>query len=158
MFRERYRCPRDPGVETSAGQLHRRNRELSHPERHHTGIEPRGKSRASTAYRTGSGGCAPRHACQLGMAVKRQDGRILARRVTEPTVRAGCHPHLTEGSCYCLDTYPEGDLAGAVNINVVTCCRLDQLMDGTDELRYHASIPLYAASDKRLGDPKSREL
>ena len=61
------------------------------------------------------------------------------------------NPHLMEGTCYCLKTYKEGDLAGAANVNVVTCSRLNQLVDGTDGLRYHASIPLYAPSDKRLG-------
>jgi two-component system, NarL family, sensor kinase len=54
------------------------------------------------------------------------------------------------GYCYCLDTYKRGDLEGAANINVLTCSRLDGLVDGTDGLRYHASIPLYAG-DKKLG-------
>jgi two-component system NarL family sensor kinase len=54
------------------------------------------------------------------------------------------------GGCYCLDTYQAGDLEGAANVNVVTCSRLSGLVDGTDGLRYHASIPLYA-HDKKLG-------
>jgi two-component system NarL family sensor kinase len=54
------------------------------------------------------------------------------------------------GYCYCLDTYQRGDLEGAANVNVLTCSRLDGLVDGTDGLRYHASIPLYA-QDKKLG-------
>jgi two-component system NarL family sensor kinase len=49
-----------------------------------------------------------------------------------------------EGSCYCLDTFRTGDLDGAANVNVLTCSRLYGLVDGTDGLRYHASIPLYA--------------
>jgi two-component system NarL family sensor kinase len=60
------------------------------------------------------------------------------------------HPQLMEGTCYCLDTYRAGDLSGAANINVVTCSRLKKLVDGTDGLRYHASIPLYAHG-KQLG-------
>jgi two-component system NarL family sensor kinase len=60
------------------------------------------------------------------------------------------NPHRMEGTCYCLDTYRAGDLAGAANVNVVTCTRLYKLVDGTDGLRYHASIPLYA-HDKKLG-------
>ena len=52
--------------------------------------------------------------------------------------------------CYCLDTYKRGDLEGAANVNVLTCSRLYGLVDGTDGLRYHASIPLYA-QDKKLG-------
>jgi two-component system, NarL family, sensor kinase len=54
------------------------------------------------------------------------------------------------GYCYCLDTYKQGDLEGAANVNVLTCSRLDGLVDGTDGLRYHASIPLYAG-EKKLG-------
>ncbi|MBA2441527.1 MAG: GAF domain-containing sensor histidine kinase [Rubrobacter sp.] len=54
------------------------------------------------------------------------------------------------GYCYCLDTYKKGDLEGAANVNVLTCTRLKGLVDGTDGLRYHASIPLYAG-DKKLG-------
>ncbi|HID52831.1 MAG TPA: hypothetical protein EYP41_12455, partial [Anaerolineae bacterium] len=55
-----------------------------------------------------------------------------------------------EGDCFCLRTYREGDLAGAANVNVVECSRLRGLVDGTDGLRYHASIPLYAHG-KKLG-------
>ena len=58
------------------------------------------------------------------------------------------NPRLMEGSCYCLDTYRAGDLNGAANVNVVTCSRLQGLVDGTDGLRYHASIPLYAHGRK----------
>jgi len=54
------------------------------------------------------------------------------------------------GYCYCLDTYEKGDLSGAANVNVLTCSRLKGLVDGTDGLRYHASIPLYA-QDKKFG-------
>jgi two-component system NarL family sensor kinase len=54
------------------------------------------------------------------------------------------------GYCYCLHTYNRGDLEGAANVNVLTCSRLDGLVDGTGGLRYHASIPLYAG-EKKLG-------
>ena len=61
-------------------------------------------------------------------------------------------PRRMSGRCYCLDTLRSGDLAGAANVNVVTCSRLDGLVDGTDGLRYHASIPLYAFKrQKKLG-------
>ena len=59
-------------------------------------------------------------------------------------------PRRMTGTCYCLDTYREGDLEGAANVNVVKCSRLSGLVDGTDGLRYHASIPLYA-HEKQLG-------
>jgi two-component system NarL family sensor kinase len=60
------------------------------------------------------------------------------------------HPQLMEGSCYCLDTYQAGDLEGAANVNVVTCSRLKKLVQDSNGLRYHASIPLYAHG-KKLG-------
>ncbi len=60
------------------------------------------------------------------------------------------NPRRMQGNCYCLDTYLEGDLEGAANVNVVKCSRLSGLVDGTDGLRYHASIPLYAHG-KKLG-------
>ncbi len=60
------------------------------------------------------------------------------------------NPRRMEGSCHCLDTYRAGDLDGAANVNVITCSRLRGLVDGTDGLRYHSSIPLYAHS-KELG-------
>lgn len=61
-------------------------------------------------------------------------------------------PQTMDGAeyCYCLDTYQRGDLAGAANVNIVTCTRLQQHVNGTDGLRYHASIPLYAHG-KKLG-------
>lgn len=52
-------------------------------------------------------------------------------------------PQRMEGSCYCLDIYERGDLAGAENVKVVTCSRLKHLLSDTDGLLYHASIPLY---------------
>jgi two-component system NarL family sensor kinase len=60
-------------------------------------------------------------------------------------------PQRLAGSCYCLDTFCAGDLDGAANVNVVICSRLRWLVDGTDGLRYHASIPLYAQEGKQLG-------
>lgn len=65
------------------------------------------------------------------------------------------NPRLLDGSsyCYCLDTYRKGDLDGAANVNVVSCSRLRNLPEGTDGLRYHASIPLYSGrdGDRKLG-------
>ena len=48
-----------------------------------------------------------------------------------------------------------GDLAGAANVNVVTCSRPD-LVDGANGLRYHASIPLYAHG-RQLGVAQCRQ-
>lgn len=85
----------------------------------------------------------------------------LAASLDLPPALAGS-PERMEGTCYCLDTYRAGDLSGAANVNVVTCSRLKNLVDGTDGLRYHASIPLYAHG-KQLGvlnvaSPDWREL
>lgn len=60
------------------------------------------------------------------------------------------NPARMEGWCYCLESYAEGDLAGAANVNVITCTRLKNLVQGANGLRYHASIPLYAHG-KELG-------
>jgi two-component system NarL family sensor kinase len=72
------------------------------------------------------------------------------------------HPELMEGTCYCLQTYEAGDLRGAANVNVVWCSRLAKLMDGTNRLRCHASIPLYADNEKlgilNVASPDWREL
>jgi len=71
-------------------------------------------------------------------------------------------PRRMEGSCYCLDTYLSRDLQGAANVNVVTCSRLEALVDGTAGLAYHASIPLYAHGRKlgvlNVASPDWREL
>ncbi len=60
------------------------------------------------------------------------------------------NPRRMEGSCYCLDMFRAGDLAGAANVGIITCSRLKNLVDGTAGLRAHASVPLYAHG-KRLG-------
>ncbi|NTU82138.1 MAG: GAF domain-containing protein, partial [Chloroflexales bacterium] len=48
------------------------------------------------------------------------------------------------GSCYCLDTFRAGAMGGAANISIITCTRLKGLVEGTEGLRFHASVPLYA--------------
>src|SRR5947209_19300565 len=73
----------------------------------------------------------------------------LAAAQNLPPALADAPEHM-EGSCYCLDTFQAGDLGGAANVNVITCSRLKGLIDGTDGLRYHASVPLYAHG-KQLG-------
>ena len=73
------------------------------------------------------------------------------------------NPQRMEGECYCLKTFRTGDLSGAANVNVVSCSRLSGLVDGTDGLRYHTSVPLYASHGLKLGvlnvaDTEWREL
>jgi two-component system NarL family sensor kinase len=59
-------------------------------------------------------------------------------------------PERMRGSCYCLDTFRAGDMGGAANVSIITCSRLKGLIDGTDGLRAHASVPLYAHG-RRMG-------
>jgi two-component system NarL family sensor kinase len=61
-------------------------------------------------------------------------------------------PERMNGSdyCYCLEAYQAGDLDTAANVSIITCTRLKGLVAGTDGLRYHATIPLYAHG-KSLG-------
>src|SRR5437660_8427283 len=64
------------------------------------------------------------------------------------------HPQRMTGSCLCLDTFLEGDLEGASNINVLRCSRLKNAERDKDPsslgLRFHASVPIYAG-DTRIG-------
>lgn len=76
------------------------------------------------------------------------EGRLAAARSLPPGLRD--HPEAMQGSCYCLDTYRAGDLRGAANVNVVWCSRLAKLVEGTDGLQCHASVPLYA-NGRKLG-------
>jgi two-component system NarL family sensor kinase len=55
-----------------------------------------------------------------------------------------------EAYCYCLEKYELGEMAAPANISVIACTRLSGLDDGTDGLRYHASVPLYL-HDRRVG-------
>ena len=96
---------------------------------------------------------------------------LIDRRSGEPYLAAAQnlppglanHPSRMAGSCYCLDTFRQGDLNGAANVNVVTCSRLKWLAgEGTGGLRFHASIPLYAHGRElgvlNLASPEWRKL
>jgi two-component system, NarL family, sensor kinase len=76
------------------------------------------------------------------------ESRLAAARNLPPGLVE--RPRLMEGSCLCLRTYQAGDLRGAANVNVVWCTRLEKLVEGKNELQFHASIPLYA-DDRKLG-------
>jgi two-component system NarL family sensor kinase len=77
------------------------------------------------------------------------DSYLAASQNLPPALRD--NPQLMEGECYCLKTFRTGDLSGAANVNVVSCSRLWGLVDGTDGLRYHTSVPLYASHGLKLG-------
>jgi two-component system NarL family sensor kinase len=67
----------------------------------------------------------------------------LAASCSLPPALVGA-PERMRGSCYCLDTFRAGDLGGPANVSIITCTRLRGLVEGTEGLRFHASIPLYA--------------
>ena len=64
------------------------------------------------------------------------------------------HSERMSGSCLCLDTFLNGTLEGAANIDVLRCSRLKNAERDSDPsslgLRFHASIPIYAG-DTSLG-------
>lgn len=67
------------------------------------------------------------------------------------------HPRRMAGTCHCIDTYIDGDMDGAANINAIICSRLKGLREGTEGLRYHASIPLYAQAT-RSSQTKTKQI
>jgi two-component system NarL family sensor kinase len=58
------------------------------------------------------------------------------------------HPRRMTGSCLCLDTFLQGDLEGAANIDVLRWSRLKNAERENDPsslgLRFHSSVPIYA--------------
>src|ERR1700730_10767452 len=62
----------------------------------------------------------------------------------------GDHPERMTGYCLCLDTFLEGSLEGAANIDVLRCSRLKNAERDSDPsswgLRFHASVPIYAGA------------
>ena len=72
-----------------------------------------------------------------------EDGFYLAATLNLPPALAN-KPRRMEGWCHCREMYQAGDMPGAANVNVIQCSRLKGLVNGTDGLRYHASVPLYA--------------
>ncbi|MCH8206137.1 MAG: GAF domain-containing sensor histidine kinase [Chloroflexi bacterium] len=143
--------PDEAGTGANAEQLRKRNRELSILNAIAEGLNREvdlGRALQTTLARV-----AELLGLQTGWVWLLDDGNddsYLAAAQNLPPGLAN-NPELMEGSCYCLDTYRRGDLEGAANVNVVTCSRLQALVDGTDGLRYHASVPLYAAGERKLG-------
>src|SRR5947199_2440117 len=60
------------------------------------------------------------------------------------------HPKRMTGYCLCLDTFLEGCLEVAANIDVLRCSRLKKAENENDPsslgLRFHASVPIYAGN------------
>jgi two-component system NarL family sensor kinase len=76
-----------------------------------------------------------------------QDGPYLAAAQSLPPYLAD-YPQRMSGSCLCLDTFLQGDLEGASNIDVLRCSRLKNAERENDPsslgLRFHSSVPIYA--------------
>jgi len=76
-----------------------------------------------------------------------RDSPYLAAAQSLPPYLAD-HPQRMFGSCLCLDTFLQGDLEGAANIDVLRCSRLKNAERENDPsslgLRFHASVPIYA--------------
>src|SRR6516165_9813957 len=76
-----------------------------------------------------------------------QDRPYLAAAQSLPPYLAD-HPQRMTGSCLCLDTFLQGDLEGASNIDVLRCSRLKNAERENDPsslgLRFHSSVPIYA--------------
>lgn len=89
------------------------------------------------------------HSAWIWLLREDESGPYLAAALDLPPVLVREPQHL-QGSCYCLDKLCDGNWDSATNIDVITCTRLKRLVAGTDGLRYHASVPLYAHG-KRLG-------
>ncbi len=60
------------------------------------------------------------------------------------------HPQRMTGYCLCLDTFLDGSMEGAANIDVLRCSRLKNAERDSDPtswgLRFHASVPIYASA------------
>jgi len=52
------------------------------------------------------------------------------------------HPERLSGFCYCIKQYFGDDLEGAKNVSEITCSRLLDIKSGTENLKYHAVIPI----------------
>jgi two-component system NarL family sensor kinase len=141
---------RKPTPESDAEQLQRRNRELSIlnaiAEALNRTVDLDQALRATLAQAAALLGL---HTGWIWLLDEESEESYLAAAQNLPPALAR-DPRCMEGRCYCLDTYRVGDLKGAANVNVITCSRLWGIVDGTDGLRYHASIPLYAQA-RRLG-------
>src|SRR2546430_6287343 len=76
-----------------------------------------------------------------------RDSPYLAAAQSLPPYLAD-HPQRMFGSCLCLDTFLQGDLEGAANIDVLRCSRLKNAERENDPsslgLRFHSSVPIYA--------------
>ncbi|WP_422857815.1 LuxR C-terminal-related transcriptional regulator [Flagellimonas sp. S174] len=60
----------------------------------------------------------------------------------------GNYPERLSGWCYCIKQYLSDDMEEAVNISEIACSRLKDINSGTNDLRFHATIPITVEGQK----------
>ena len=58
------------------------------------------------------------------------------------------HPERLSGWCYCIKQYLSDDIEEAVNISEIACSRLKDINSGTNDLKFHATIPITIDNQK----------
>ncbi|MEO1713506.1 MAG: LuxR C-terminal-related transcriptional regulator, partial [Bacteroidota bacterium] len=58
------------------------------------------------------------------------------------------HPERLSGWCYCIKQYLSDDIEEAVNISEIACSRLKEIKIGTQDLQFHATIPIIIQNQK----------
>ena len=58
------------------------------------------------------------------------------------------HPERLSGRCFCIDKYLSDGMNSPRNISEVVCSRLHSIKSGTNELKFHASIPITIGEHK----------
>ncbi|WP_435623601.1 LuxR C-terminal-related transcriptional regulator [Flagellimonas sp.] len=58
------------------------------------------------------------------------------------------HPERLSGWCYCIKEYLSDDIEEAVNISEIACTRLKDIKSGTNDLKFHATIPITLDNQK----------
>ncbi len=59
-------------------------------------------------------------------------------------------PERLSGWCYCIKQYLSDDINQAVNISEIACSRLKDISSGTNDLKFHATIPIII-NDQKVG-------
>lgn len=140
-----------PSLESDADKLRRRNRELSILNAIAEALNR--EVDLDQSLRTALAQVAELFGLRTGwifLFPDEGDAPYLAAAQELPPALAEDSCALMEGGCTCLDAYRHGGLDNRERVSVITCSRLEDLTSGTDGLRYHASIPLYAQK-KHLG-------
>lgn len=58
------------------------------------------------------------------------------------------HPERLSGWCYCIHQYLSDDISEAINISEIACTRLKGIVSGTNDLKFHATIPIIIKGEK----------